>query len=68
MKQEQRYYVCKLNGKVTRIARLGNDGAYAWINGKWEVMNGLWSIENDITDFEPISEAEAKKYIEAEGK
>lgn len=61
MKNKNRYYVHKLDGKVTRIARLGEDGAFGWVNGKWELMSGLWKIENEVTDYEPISEEEANK-------
>lgn len=61
MKPKHRYYVHKWEGEITRIARLGDDGAYAWKNGKWELMSGLWKIENEVTDYESISEAEAKK-------
>lgn len=64
MKKNYRYYVHRFNGKVTRIARLCNNGAYGWENGEWVRMNGLWKIENDITDFEDITEAEAMQLIE----
>lgn len=60
MAKKDRFYVHKYEGKVTRIAKLGDDGAYGWVNGKWELMPGLWKIENDVTaDYEPISKEEA---------
>ena len=63
-----RFYVHKLDGKVTRLARLGGTekdfGAYGYENGKWVEMPGLWKIENDITDYEEISAEEAKKLME----
>lgn len=64
MKKNYRYYVHRYNGKVTRIARLGNNGAYGWEDGNWVQMNGLWKIENDITDYEDITEEEAMHLIE----
>ena len=63
MKKKNRYYVHMQNGRPTRVARLGDDGAFGWENGKWELMSGLWSIENDITNYEPISEEEANELI-----
>lgn len=60
MRSKNRYYVYRDEGKITRLARLGGDGAYGWESGKWVYMPSLWKIENDITDFEEISEKEAQ--------
>lgn len=57
--KNERYYVYKYNGKVTCIAKLGDDGVYGWIGGKWVFVPGLRKIEWDITDYEDISQEEA---------
>lgn len=69
MKVKNRYYVHKLDGKVTRLAMIGEVNgeydAYAYIGGKWVSMPGLFKIENDVTaDYDAISEAEAKEIME----
>lgn len=73
MKVKNRYYVHKLDGKVTRLAMIGEVngeyGAYAYMDGKWAYMPGLFKIENDVTaDFDAISEAEAKEIMEEMGR
>lgn len=66
---KNRYYVHRLNGKITRLALIGEVegefGAYGYEGGKWEFMPGLFKIENDVTaDYDEISETEAQKIIE----
>lgn len=65
---KNRYYVHKLDGKVTRLALIGTVkgefGAYGYVDGEWKLMPGLFKIEHEVTDYEDISEAEAKKIME----
>ncbi len=64
--KNDRYYVHKYEGKVTRIAKIcGSGGAYGWEDGKWVLMPGLRKIEWEITDFDDISKEEAERLIEA---
>ena len=58
------YYVFKLNGEVRRLAKI-EDGinAYAFVNGEWIPKQSLIKIENEITDYDSISEDEANKLI-----
>ena len=63
MKKKDRYYVYKHDGKVTRIAKIGDDGAYGWQDGKWVFMPGLRKIEWEITDYENISQEEAERLM-----
>lgn len=64
MAKKHRYYVHKHDGKVTRLARLGNDGAFGFEGGDWVEMPGLWKIEWDVTaDYEEISKEEADALI-----
>lgn len=56
------YFVLRVNGAVRRIAKIvDNSIAYGWENGKWTPMQGLIKITEDITDYEPISKAEAQR-------
>ena len=64
-KKKVRYYVHKYDGKVTRIAKIGDDGAYGWQDGKWVSMPGLHKIEWDITDFEDITQEAAERLIQS---
>ncbi len=68
MSDKNRYYVHKMDGKVTRLALIGtvngDFGAYGYVGGAWQLMPGLFKIENDITDYEDITEAQAKEIME----
>ena len=59
-----KYYILKLNNEIKRLAKI-EDGAlaYGYEGGKWVSMPSLLKIQNDITDFEDISEDEANKII-----
>lgn len=64
MKGNYRYYVYRRDdGSCGRLARIGGKkgelGAYGYQDGKWVDMPSLFKIENDITDYEDITEAEA---------
>ena len=63
MAKKDRYYVHKYEGKVTRVAKLGDDGAFGWEKGKWVEMPGLWKIEWEVTDYDDITKEEADKLI-----
>lgn len=53
-----------MNGEVRRIAKIVDNAlAYGWQNGRWVQMSGLLKIQNDITDYEEISKAEAEKLM-----
>ena len=62
--KKYRYYVHKYEGKVTRIARLGSDGAFGWDGFRWVEIPGLWKIEWDVTaDYDSITKDEAERLI-----
>ena len=61
--KKYRYYVHKYEGKVTRIARLGSDGAFGWDGFRWVEIPGLCKIEWEVTDYDDITKEEAEKLI-----
>lgn len=62
------FYVLRTGKKVHRIAKIENGCAYGWEAGSWEYMPGLIKIQNSMTDYEEISEAEAKALIKEMSK
>ena len=59
------YYVYRDGDKIYRVARIDNGSlAYGYEGGKWVYMPSLIKIQNEITDYEEISEDEANKLIE----
>ena len=71
MKKKTAYYVYRNeDGSTGRLAMFGYvDGKYGphgYVPGKgWEFMPGLGKILWEVTSYEEISEAEAKKIMEA---
>lgn len=58
------YYVLKKNGQVRRVAKIVDNAiAYGYDGANWVEMSNLMKIQNEITDYEPITENEAKKII-----
>lgn len=62
------FYVLRTGQKVNRIAKIESGGAYGWEAGGWKYMPGLTKIQNSVTDYEEISEAEAKALIKGMAK
>jgi len=60
-----RYYVhYNENGDISRLAKVDDITAYAWIDGEWVEMPGLIDIEFDATrDYYEISEEKANSLI-----
>jgi hypothetical protein len=60
-----RYYVLRQSGEVRRLAKIvDNSRAYGYEGGAWVDMSNLLRILYEITDYEEISEAEARAIIE----
>ena len=57
------FYVLRTGEKVNRLAKIEEGGAYGWEAGSWAHMPGLIKIQHDVTDYEEISESEAKAII-----
>ena len=58
------YYVRRYDGKVTRLAKIEDHiNPYGYVDGKWESMNSLIKILYEITDFDEITEEEAKQIM-----
>ena len=55
------YFVYRNGEIVGRVAKFSDGVPYGWQDGKWEYMPSLVKIKNEDTDYEKISEAEAKE-------
>jgi len=69
MSTKNRYYVYRDEaGKVRRLAMIGTVKgefcAYGYESGGWVAMPALFKIEWEVTDYDEITEAEAKKIME----
>ena len=58
-----KYYIHKLGDRITRLAKIDSGSAYGYENGRWVSMPGLVKIKFEVTDYEEISEEEAKKIM-----
>ena len=63
MDNKTHYYVYKEGDQIYRIAKISNGDAYGYEGGEWISMPGLIKIQNEVTDYEEISEEEANKLI-----
>lgn len=57
------YYVCKDGDYLCSLAVISDKGSYAYKNGEWVFTPGLAKIQHEDTDYEEISEAEAKEIM-----
>lgn len=60
-----RYYILRIGGEVRRLAKIVDRAlAYGYEGGAWVYMPSLIKILFEITDYEEISEEEAREIIE----
>ena len=47
----------------TRLAKFENNLPYGYEGGEWVYMPSLFKIQNDITDYEEVTEEDAEQII-----